>query len=41
MTETSTTSTTTVISYDDCEHQNVRQIDEHDVECLDCGLVSA
>jgi hypothetical protein len=24
-----------------CEHENTRQIDEHDVECLDCGVMSA
>lgn len=24
-----------------CEHEHIRQIDEHDVECLDCGEVSA
>ena len=24
-----------------CSHERVRQIDEHDVECLDCGTVSA
>ena len=24
-----------------CDHEQVRQISEHDVECLDCGLVSA
>ena len=24
-----------------CDHQSTRQIDEHDVECLDCGAVSA
>lgn len=26
---------------DTCTHEHVRQISEHDVECLDCGLVSA
>lgn len=24
-----------------CPHEFVRQIDEHDVQCIDCGLVSA
>lgn len=24
-----------------CTHEYVRQISEHDVECTDCGLVSA
>lgn len=24
-----------------CQHERTRQISEHDVECLDCGLVSA
>ena len=24
-----------------CTHEHVRQISEHDVECTDCGLVSA
>jgi len=24
-----------------CEHEHVRQVSEHDVECLDCGVVSA
>jgi hypothetical protein len=26
---------------DTCTHEHVRQIDEYDVECLDCGLISA
>ena len=25
----------------ECAHEHVRQIDEHDVECLDCGMVGA
>lgn len=24
-----------------CAHESVRQVDEHDVQCLECGLVSA
>lgn len=26
---------------EDCRHEHVRQISEHDVECLDCGIISA
>jgi hypothetical protein len=25
----------------DCDHERLRQISEHDVECIDCGLVQA
>jgi hypothetical protein len=25
----------------DCSHERIRQVSEHDVECIDCGLVQA
>ena len=24
-----------------CPHENIRQVDQYDVQCLDCGLVGA
>lgn len=24
-----------------CAHEHTRQVDEYDVECIDCGMVSA
>lgn len=28
-------------SLDDCTHEHVQQVSEHDVQCLDCGVISA